>query len=140
MLPKDHEEYIANSYIELYKYMGLPMIFIPFDHAAGKDKNGRPIIRFREDLALEISGSFEEAEQDNPDVDIKGAIRADARIRIVMKTIRDVGMKIAERDAIDVVMPEGKKRYIITGFDTPPSPSYIFSLPKVTELEKAFKQ
>ena len=139
MLPKADEEYITASYVELYKYMGLPMMYVPFDKSAGKDKNGKPIIKFLEDKAVEIYGSFEEIEQENPDVDVKGTVRADANVRIIMKTLRDLGYKLSERDAIDVVFPEGKKRYIIVGFGTPPAPSYVFSLPKVTDIEKAFK-
>ena len=140
MMPDYYKNYISDSYNMMYDFMGLDMFLVPFNHSAGKDKQGRPVIAFMEDLALPIKGSFEESTLDNPDADVKGTVRADARIRIVMKAIRDANRAINVWDAIDVVFPEGKKRYVVTGFDTPPSPSYIFSLPIVTDVEKAFKK
>lgn len=139
MLDQMCQDYMSDCYIQLFSDMGVPMTFIPFDPSGGLTKNGKIVVKFHEDQAFTVHGTMELMDNEDPDVATSGTTRADANIRLMIKEFKAKGITPAVKDAIDVSLPEGLKRFIITGFSSPPSPVYLFISPLVTDIAKAFK-
>lgn len=139
MLDAMCQDYMSDCYIQLFSDMGVSMTFIPFDPSGGMTKNGKIVMKFHEDQAFAVHGTMELLDNEDPDISTSGEVRADGVIRLMLKEFKAKGIVPAIKDAIDVSLPEGLKRFVITGFSSPPSPVYLFISPTVTDIAKAFK-
>ena len=139
MLNQAYQDYLSDSYIELYTLMQPAMKFIKFDSSAGKTAQGKLKIKFLEDTAFDVHGSLRIEDNENADLSVKGDVRADIEVALVLKEFTAKSVFPALNDALDIYFPQGTKRYIITGFASPPAPAYLFVSPILTELDKAFK-